>query len=86
MSGTADENPILRFRSGRRQPTDGVHGALVSVARASRLNEVRNEVDCLNLTPTPGTYWMAVVQNDPGDANRSLNRNGTDGINAVGGH
>ena len=31
----------------------------------------------------PGIYWMAVVPNDPGNANRSFNSN-TDGTNGIG--
>ena len=46
--------------------------------------EYRDEVDGLSLNLTAGTqYWMAVVPNDPNNANRSFNSN-TFGLNAVG--
>jgi hypothetical protein len=45
--------------------------------------EYRDEVNGLNLTLAPGTYWMAVVPQDPKDDNRSFNTN-TFGLNAVG--
>jgi hypothetical protein len=45
--------------------------------------EYRDEVNGLNLTLAPGTYWMAVVPQDPNNANRSYNTN-TFGLNSVG--
>ena len=37
----------------------------------------------LSLDLDPGTYWFAVVPNDPNNANRSFNSN-TFGLNSVG--
>jgi hypothetical protein len=47
------------------------------------LTEFHNEVDGLNVDLAPGTYWFAVVPNDPNNANRSFNSN-TFGLNSVG--
>ena len=38
----------------------------------------------LNVSLTAGTYWFAVVPQDPGNANRSFNSNSLNGIDAVG--
>ncbi len=48
-------------------------------------NEYRDEVDGLSINLAGGTqYWMAVVPNDPNNANRSFNSNSTDQTNAIG--
>ena len=45
-------------------------------------NEYTNYVS-VNLLLSSGTYWMAVVPQDPNNGNRSFN-SGTDGLNAMG--
>ena len=45
--------------------------------------EYRDQVNGLDLTLAPGTYWMAVVPQDLNDANRSYNTN-TFGLDSVG--
>jgi len=45
--------------------------------------EYHNEVDGLNVTLAPGTYWVAVVPSCPTCAGRAFNSD-TDGLNSVG--
>ena len=46
-------------------------------------NEYTNFVGGLSVSLGAGQYWMAVVPQDPGNANRSFNSD-TDGLNAIG--
>ena len=46
--------------------------------------EYHNEIDGLNVTLTPGMYWLATVPECPTCNGRSFNSNSLQGLNAVG--
>ncbi len=93
LSGLNPSSGYWEIRSGI---SEGNGGTLVASGTAAMThtatgrsafgyNEYRDEVDTVYVNLTGGTqYWMAVVPNDPNNANRSFNSNSTDGINAVG--
>jgi PEP-CTERM motif len=87
-------NPSTGYWEIRTGVSEGNGGTLIASGTAALTHtltgridfgfaEYRDEVDGLNLTLNPGTYWMAVVPQDLGNANRSFNTN-TFGLNAVG--
>jgi hypothetical protein len=87
-------NPTTGYWEIRTDVSEGNGGTLIASGTSplthtltGRIDfgfaEYRDEVDGLSLTLTPGTYWMAVVPQDPNNANRSFNTN-TFGLNAVG--
>jgi hypothetical protein len=88
-------NPATAYWEIRTGVSEGNGGTLVASGTGATSNvatgrsdfgfiEYRNEVDGLNLSLNGGTqYWMAVVPNDPNNANRSFNSN-TFGLNSVG--
>ncbi len=87
-------NPSTGYWEIRTGMSEGNDGTLIASGTAPLthtltgridfgLAEYRDQVNGLNLTLSPGTYWMAVVPQDPNDANRSFNTN-TFGLNAVG--
>jgi hypothetical protein len=88
-------NPATGYWEIRTGVSEGNGGTLVASGTGSVTQtatgrsgfgflEYRDEVDGLSLNLAGGTqYWMAVVPNDPNNANRSFNSN-TFGANAVG--
>ena len=87
-------NPVTAYWEIRTGVSEGNGGTLVGSGTGAMtqtatgrsgfgLIEYRDEVDGMNLTLPGGQYWMAVVPNDPANANRSFNSN-TFGLNAVG--
>jgi hypothetical protein len=88
-------NPATAYWEIRTGVSEGNGGTLVASGTGATTNvatgrsdfgftEYRNEVDGLNLSLNAGTmYWMAVVPQDPNNANRSFNSN-TDGLNKIG--
>jgi hypothetical protein len=88
-------NPATGYWEIRTGVSEGNGGTLVASGTGAvtqtatgrsgfGFTEYRDEVDGLNLSLAAGTqYWMAVVPNDPNNANRSFNSN-TFGANAVG--
>jgi len=89
-------NPATGYWEIRTGVSEGNGGTLVASGTGAMtqtatgrsafgFNEYRDEVDGLSVSLSAGTqYWMAVVPQDPNNANRSFNSNSTDGINAVG--
>ncbi len=94
LSGLNPSTGYWEIRTGVSEGNGGIlvasgTGTLASprqqlAATASASPSFRDEVDGLSLSLSSGTqYWMAVVPNDPTNANRSFNSN-TFGINAQG--
>jgi hypothetical protein len=92
LSGLNPATGYWEIRTGVSEGNGGTlvasgTGALTHTATgrsAFGFNEYRDEVDGLNLNLSGGTqYWMAVVPEDPNNANRSFNSN-TFGANSVG--
>jgi hypothetical protein len=92
LSGLNPATGYWEIRTGVSEGNGGIlvasgTGAVTQTATGRNgfgFTEFRDEVDGLNLSLSSGTqYWMAVVPNDPTNANRSFNSN-TFGINAVG--
>ncbi len=90
-------NPTSGYWEIRSGVSEGNGGTLIASGTASGSNfvqtatgrsgfgfaEQRDQVNFPSLDLAAGQYWMAVVPNDPTNANRSFNSN-TFGINAVG--
>jgi len=87
-------NPATGYWEVRSGISEGNGGTLVASGTGAVTNtptgrsgfgftEYQNEVDGLNITLAPGTYWFAVVPQDPNNPNRSFNSNSF-GLNAVG--
>jgi hypothetical protein len=87
-------NPSTGYWEIRRGVSEGNGGTLVASGTGAitqtatgrsgfGLTEYRDEIDHVNIAFEAGEYWMAVVPNDPNNANRSFNSN-TFGMNAVG--
>lgn len=88
-------NPSTGYWEIRTGVSEGNGGTLVASGTGTMtqtptgrsdfgLIEYHDEVDNLSLVLSGGTqYWMAVVPNDPNNANRSFNSN-TDGLNGIG--
>jgi len=89
-------NPATAYWEIRSGVSEGNGGTLIASGTAPTINQPTGRSDFgfneytnyVNLgypgvTLPPGTYWMAVVPQDPGNANRSFNSD-TDGLNSVG--
>jgi hypothetical protein len=87
-------NPATAYWEIRSGVSEGNGGTLVASGTGATTNqatgrsdfgfvEYTNFVGGLSVNLGAGTYWMAVVPNDPNNANRSFNSN-TFGLNAVG--
>ncbi len=91
LSGLNPSTAYWEIRSGVSQGNGGTliasgTGATSNVATGRSdfgFIEYTNAVSGLNVALPSGTYWFAVVPNDPNNANRSFNSN-TDGLNSVG--
>ena len=76
-SGVSEGNGGTRIASGTAATTN------VATGRSDfGFNEYTNFVST-SVSLTAGQYWMAVVPNDPNNANRSFNSD-TDGLNSIG--
>jgi len=87
-------NPATAYWEIRSGVSEGNGGTLIASGTGATSNvatgradfgflEYTNFVGNLSVNLGAGTYWMAVVPQDPGNANRSFNGN-TDGLNQVG--
>jgi hypothetical protein len=82
-------NPATAYWEIRSGVSEGNGGTLIASGTGGTFNqptgrnEYTNFVGGLRIGLGAGTYWMAVVPNDPGNANRSFNSN-TDGLNSMG--
>jgi hypothetical protein len=87
-------NPATAYWEVRSGVSEGNGGTLIASGTGATSNqatgrtdfgfiEYTNFVGGLNVSLGAGQYWMAVVPNDPANANRSFNSN-TDGLNSVG--
>ncbi len=83
-------NPTTAYWEIRSGVSEGNGGTLIASGTGGTSNQATGRSDFgfieytnmvgMNLTLDPGTYWFAVVPNDPGNANRSYNSD-TDGTN-----
>ena len=87
-------NPATAYWEIRSGVSEGNGGTLIASGTGATSNqatgrsdfgftEYTNFVGGLNVSLGAGQYWMAVVPQDPSNANRSYNSN-TDGLNSVG--
>jgi hypothetical protein len=87
-------NPATAYWEIRSGVSEGNGGTLIASGTGATsnqatgrsdfgYNEYTNFVGGLSVSLTSGTYWEAVVPNDPSNANRSFESN-TTGINSVG--
>ena len=87
-------NPATAYWEIRSGVSEGNGGTLIASGTGATSNqatgrsdfgftEYTNFVGGLSVSLGSGTYWMAVVPQDPSNANRSYNSN-TDGLNSVG--
>jgi hypothetical protein len=87
-------NPATAYWEIRSGVSEGNGGTLIASGTGATSNvptgrsdfgfiEYTNAVSGLNVALPAGTYWFAVVPNDPANQNRSFNSN-TDGLNSVG--
>ncbi len=94
LSGLNPSSAYWELRSG---VSEGNGGTLIASGTASGANfsqtatgrsdfgytEYEDLAGGMSVNLAPGTYWFAVVPQDPSNANRSFNSN-TDGLNSVG--
>ncbi len=87
-------NPATAYWEIRSGVSEGNGGTLIASGTGATSNqatgrsdfgftEYTNFVGGLSVSLGAGTYWMAVVPQDPSNANRSFNSN-TDGLNSLG--
>ncbi len=87
-------NPATAYWEIRSGVSEGNGGTLIASGTGATsnqatgradfgFNEYTNFVGGLSVSLGAGQYWMAVVPQDPGNANRSYNSD-TDGLNAIG--
>ena len=86
-------NPTTAYWEIRSGVSEGNGGTLIASGTAATSNQATGRSDfgfneytnfvSVNVSLGAGQYWMAVVPNDPGNANRSFNSD-TDGTNSIG--
>jgi hypothetical protein len=91
LSGLNPSTGYWEFRFGVSEGNGGTliasgTGAITHTATGRSglgLTEYRDQIDSINVDLPPGTFWFAIVPNDPNNANRSFNSN-TFGLNSAG--
>ncbi len=87
-------NPATGYWEIRSGVSEGNGGTLLADGTAAMeqsptgrsglgLTEYHDQIGNISVTLPPGTYWFAIVPNDPNNAHRSFNSN-TFGLNSVG--
>jgi hypothetical protein len=86
-------NPTTAYWEIRSGVSEGNGGTLIASGTGATSNQATGRSDfgfneftnfvSTNVSLGAGQYWMAVVPNDPANANRSFNSN-TDGLNSMG--
>ncbi len=86
-------NPATGYWEIRSGVSEGNGGTLIASGTAATSNQATGRSDFgfneytnfvgMSVSLGAGQYWMAVVPNDPSNANRSFNSD-TDGLNSVG--